>query len=194
MGLAGALIKYLMTNEGQSNYFTWKLSTDGIFRDQVSFVIEPTCDTVILKMFPTHLEVTFLPDPKDSDRFDSPIDKLQKVCHEVWKTIQAGIERVNSDINYIRNTQPSFTFYCQVEACKVAKLHPAKFFPRKLQCPKTKTTCNLPEGHKTWMLECEFNGTEKRYVAVYNVYVLIPFSSAYAEYFVYIILYDRQTD
>ena len=61
MGLAGALIKYLMTNEGQSNYFTWNLSTDGIFRDQVSFLIKPSCDTVLLKMFPTHLEVTISP-------------------------------------------------------------------------------------------------------------------------------------
>ena len=177
MGLAGALIKYLMTSERRSNYFTWNILTDEIFRDQVSFVIEPSCDKIVLKMFPTHLEVTFLPDPNDSDRVGYPIEK---VCHEVWKTIQAGIERVNSDINYIRNTEPSFTFYCQLEGCKGAKLHPAKYFSRKLQCPKTKTaTCNLPEGHKTWMLNClttKFNGTEQWYVTVYNV--LIQFSSS----------------
>ena len=149
MGLAGALIKYLMTNERRSKYFTWNLSTDGIFRDQVSFVIKPSCDTVVLKMFPTHLEVTFLPDPNDSERVGYPIEK---VCHEVWKTIQAGIERVNSDINYIRNTEPSFTFYCQVKGCTVDKLHPAVYVPGKLFCSKTKTSCKLPIGHKTWML------------------------------------------
>ena len=157
MGLAGALIKYLMTNERQSNYFTWNLSTDGIFRDQVSFFIEPSCDTVVLKMFPTHLEVTFLPDPNDSDRVGYPIEK---VCHEVWKTIQAGIERVNSDINYIRNTEPSFTFYCQLECCKMAKFHQVKRFPEKLFCPKSKKSCKLPYGYKTWILHEPANVTE----------------------------------
>ena len=150
MGLAGALIKYLMTNERQSNYFTWNLSTDGIFRNQVSFVIKPSCDTVVLKMFPTHLEVTFLPDPKDSKRVRCP---LRKVCHEVWKTIQAGIERVNSDINYIRNTQPSFTFYCQVKGCTVDKLHPAEVCEEKLFCSKSSMSCDLPDGYRTWMIQ-----------------------------------------
>ena len=150
MGLAGALIKYLMTNEGQSNYFTWKLLTDGIFRDQVSFLIKPSCDTVLLKMFPTHLEVTFLPDPKDSKRIRCP---LKKACHEVWKTIQAGVERVNSDINYIRNTQPSFTFYCQVKSCTVDKPHPAEVCEEKLLCSKCSMSCDLPDGYRTWMIQ-----------------------------------------
>ena len=149
MGLAGALIKYLMTNEGQSS-ITWNLSTDGIFRDQVSFLIKPSCDTVLLKMFPTHLEVTFLPDPKDSKRVCCP---FKKVCHEVWRTIQAGIERVNSDINYIRNTQPSFTFYCQVRGCTVDKLHPAEVCEEKLLCSKCSMSCDLPDGYKTWMIQ-----------------------------------------
>ena len=149
MGLAGALIKYLMTNEGQSNY-TWNLLTDGIFRDQVSFLIKPSFDTVVLKMFPTHLGVTFLPDPNDSERVGYPIEK---VCHEVWKTIQAGIERVNSDISYIRNTEPSFTFYCQVQHCIFGKLHPAEYVPGKLFCPKSNKSCKPPTGYKTWMLQ-----------------------------------------
>ena len=149
MGLAGALIKYLMTDEGQSNDCTWNLLTDGIFRNQVSFVIKPSFDTIVLKMFSTHLEVTFLPDPNDSDRVGYPIEK---VCHEVWKTIQAGIERVNFDINYIRNTGPSFTFYCQLEGCMFGKLHPAEYVPGKLICSKCQKSCKLPNGHKTWML------------------------------------------
>ena len=150
MGLAGALIKYLMTNERQSNYFTWNLSTDGIFRDQVSFLIIQSCDTILLKMFPTHLEVTFLPDPNDSERVGYSIEK---VCHEVWKTIQAGIERVNSDINCIRNTQASFTFYCQVKDCTFGKPHPAEYVPGKLFCPKSNKSCKPPAGFKTWMLQ-----------------------------------------
>ena len=151
VGLAGALIKYLMTNERQSKDFKWKLLTDNIYRDQVSFLIEPSCDTVVLKMFTTHLEVICISDPNDSDRSHCPIDKT---CTEVWKSIKAGIERVNSDINYIRNTEPSFTFYCQVQGCTYsAKPHPAKLLPGKLFCPKSNKSCKLPKGYKTWMLQ-----------------------------------------
>ena len=151
MGLAGALITYLMANERQSEQFKWNLSTETLFRNQVSFIIEPSYDTVILKLFPSHLEITFTPDPNDHDRNHSPIEN---VCHEVWRTIQVGISKVNSDINYIRNTEPSFTFYCQAQDCKVAKPHPAKFSPAagKLFCPKCNKTCTLPNGYKTWIL------------------------------------------
>ena len=144
MGLAGALITYVITNERQSKDFKWKFSIDYSFRDQVSFFIEPSCDTVILKLFPSHLEVTFIPDPNDSNRNYCPIET---VCHEV-RTIQAGIGKVNSDINYIRNTEPSFTFYCQVQDCKVAKPHPAKLYPGKLSCRKSEKSCSPPEGYK----------------------------------------------
>ena len=149
MGLAGALITYLITNERQSEDFTWKLSTNDIFRDQVSFLIEPSCDTVILKLFPSHLEVTFIPDPNDHNRYYSSIET---VCSEVWRTIEAGIGRVNSDINYIRSTESSFTFYCQVQDCKVAKPHPAKLYPGKLFCPNSQTSCQLPEGYERWVV------------------------------------------
>ena len=149
MGLAGALITYLMANERQSKEFKWKLSTNDIFRDQVSFLIEPSCDTVILKLFPSHLEVTFIPDPNDHNRYCSPIET---VCSEVWRTIEVGIERVNSNINYIRKTEPSFTFYCQALDCKIAKPHPAKLCPGKLFCPKSERPCSLPEGYMKWML------------------------------------------
>ena len=149
MGLAGALITYLMANERQSEDFKWKLSTNDIFRDQVSFLIEPSCDTVILKLFPSHLEVTFIPDPNDHNRYCSPIET---VCSEVWRTIEAGIGRINPDTNYIRNTEPSFTFYCQIQDCKVAKPHPAKLYPGKLFCPKSDISCPFPEGYKRWML------------------------------------------
>ena len=149
MGLAGALVTYLMTNERQCKDFKWKLSTKGINRDQVSFLIEPSCDTVILKMFPSHLEVTFVPDSNDHNRYCSPIET---VCSEVWRTIEAGIRRVNSDINYIHSTEPSFTFYCQIQDCKVAKPHPAKLYPGKLFCPINENSCPFPKGYKRWML------------------------------------------
>ena len=149
MGLAGALITYLMTDESKSEDLEWHLSTDSIFRDQVSFIIEPSCDTVILKMYPTHLEISFLPDPDDDDRIDCPIEET---CKAIWQTIHSGIKTVNSDINYIRSDH-SFTFYCQLRNCKVRKLHPAKLLRGKLHCLKSKRSCKFPEGYEKWMFE-----------------------------------------
>lgn len=94
MGLAGALITYLMTNKGESEDLAieWHVSTDGIFRDQVSFKITPSCDTVVLKIYPTHLEINLLPDPDDDERIAGPIENT---CKEIWKTVHSGIERGN---------------------------------------------------------------------------------------------------
>ena len=157
MGLAGALITYLITNERGSKDFEWVLLTEEIYRDQISFSIEPSCDTVVLKMLPTHLEITCLPDLNDLDRDYCPI---QKTCIEICKAIKAGIERVNSDINYINNTEPLFTFYCQTRACaKPNKRHPAKLLyssqnePVKLKCLKTQRPHKFPLGYEIWSLQ-----------------------------------------
>ena len=156
MGLAGALIKYLMTNERGSKDFEWKLLTEKIYRDQVSFGVKPYHDTITLKMFPTHIEVTCLPRSDNSSRHQDCL--IEKVCIEVCKTIKAGIETVNSDINYINNTEPLFTFYCQLcSSCTRFKHHPAELEcfqnnPIKLYCLETDKPHDLPSGHEVWQL------------------------------------------
>ena len=54
MGLAGGLITYLITNEKRSKAFKWTLSTEEIYREQITFRIESSGD-ITLKMFPTHI-------------------------------------------------------------------------------------------------------------------------------------------
>ena len=159
MGVAGALIAYLM-NEGQTKELEWILLPDEIYRDQVSFCVEPSCDTIVLKMLPTHMEVRCLPESVE-DRDDYPV---QKTCTEVCKSIKAGIEKVNSDINYINNAEPIFTFYCQNANCG-SKAHPAKIVyshdnvPRRLSCPRTKKPHRLPTGYENWKLQELFTCT-----------------------------------
>ena len=156
MGLTGALIKYLMTNERGSKDFKWKLLTEEIYRDQVSFGVKPYHDTITLKMFPTHIEVTCLPRSDNSSRHQDCL--IEKMCIEVCKTIKAGIEMVNSDINYINNTEPLFTFYCQLcSSCPRFKHHPAELEcfqnnPIKLYCLETDKPHDLPPGHEVWQL------------------------------------------
>ena len=153
MGIAGALIAYLM-NEGQTKELEWILLPEKIYRDQISFSVEPSCDTIVLKTFPTHMEVRCLPE-SDDDRDDYPV---QKTCTEVCRSIKAGIEKVNSDINYINNAEPIFTFYCQNATCD-SKAHPAKIVyshdnvPRRLRCPRTKKPHKLPTGYENWKLQ-----------------------------------------
>ena len=153
MGLAGALIKYLITNERGRSGLEWTLLTDEIYREQITFSVEPSCD-ITLKMFPTHIEVTCLPYFVVSRQYCL----IQKTCAEVCKTIKAGIDKVNSDINYINNTEPLFTFYCQSHSCSKFKPHPAKLLsvqnePEKLKCLKTKEIHKLPSGYEIWKLQ-----------------------------------------
>ena len=124
----------------------WELLPKCISRDQVSFFIEASCDKVILKMFPTHIEVNLLPDPNDFARTGCPIEK---VCKEIQESIKAGIEKGNSEMNC---TKPSFTFYCQVRDCKFMKQHPARICSGKLLCSKSKMSCKFPDGSDVWML------------------------------------------
>ena len=156
LGIAGALIAYLM-NEGQNAkemVQKWILIPKEIYRDEISICVEPSCDTIVLKMFPTHMEVKCLPESVE-DRDDYPV---QKTCTEVCRSIKAGIEKVNSDVNYINNAEPIFTFYCQNANCD-SKAHPAKIVysndnvPRRLRCPRTKKYHRLPIGYENWQLQ-----------------------------------------
>ena len=107
-GLAGALIKYLMSNEMESCYL-WEIYTDKIFRNQVSFHVGPL-DTIVLRITPTYLEIVCIPNKKFQNRKqDCP---LSKVCSEVREAVEAGIKQVTSDINYV-NAQHSLTFRCE---------------------------------------------------------------------------------
>ncbi|MCG8622858.1 MAG: hypothetical protein MJE68_12795, partial [Proteobacteria bacterium] len=146
-GLAGALIKYLMANEMESCY-TWEIDTDKIFRNQVSFRVEPL-DTIVLRITPTYLEIVCIPGefPKRDEKCPHA-----EICTEVRKAIEAGIKQVTSDINYV-NAQYGLTFRCE---CKDD--HPGKLQflsngePYCLLCSKTKKTYDLPSGYELWQI------------------------------------------
>ena len=148
-GLGGALINYLMTNEMNSNY-QWKLLTDEIFRDQVSFEVGPL-DTVILRILSTHLMLICIPELEFPDRSTCSIEQ---VCSEVKKAVEAGIRDVVKDLNFITTeVEPSFTFLCSCVECE--NKHPAetKFHGGKafcLCCMKTRKKHKLPQGYDKW--------------------------------------------
>ena len=159
VGVGGALIKYLITNEYTKTNemgagYCWRFQPKKVFRDQVSFLIDPSYNTVVLKISPTHLEVQCL---SDSDKTD--LEEIHATCTEICKVIKAGIEKVTADINYIRNIEQSFTFYCKAKECAGSRKHPAKLKrslttnePKELICLKDdqERLSNLPEGYKYW--------------------------------------------
>ena len=148
-GLGGALINYLMTNEMNSIY-QWKLLTDEIFRDQVSFEIGPL-DTVILRILSTHLMLICIPELEFPDRSTCSVEH---VCYEVKKAVDTGIRDVVKDLNFITTeVEPSFTFLCSCVECE--NKHPAetKFHGGKafcLCCTKTRKKHKLPKGYDKW--------------------------------------------
>ena len=125
-GLAGALIVYLLTNEMGSK-FKWKLKTNQIFRDQVSFLVSPY-DFITLKIHPTFLEcVHFRPFPKSAQmsNYDETYS-IERVCNRVRHFIKKGIKKVSSELKFTTDAESSLSFYCQhIDCVKSNGPHPA---------------------------------------------------------------------
>ena len=154
-GLGGALINYLMTNEMKSA-FQWKLLTDQIYRDQVSFEVGPL-DTVVLRILPTHLMLIYIPELDFSDR--STISCcIEDVCCDIQKAVDTGIRNVVQALNFIASeVEPSFTCLCPCVECENNLPAETKFHLGKPVCFLcTKTTGlnrkkhKLPPGYDKW--------------------------------------------
>ena len=148
-GLGGVLINYLMTDEVNPK-IRWKLLTDQIFRDQVSFKVGPL-DTVILRILSTHLVLIYIPELEFQDRSTYC---TENVCLEVKKTIDTGIGNVARSLNFIASeVEPSFTFLCPCVECENKYPAEMKFHddrPVYLCCTKTRKNQQLPQGYDKW--------------------------------------------
>ena len=148
-GVAGALIQYIMANEMKSQ-LEWELRTDRIFKNEVSFYVGPY-DTVILRTFPKHFEITFIPNPKFSnDKRQHHDCHIHKICEAVLKAVDKGVKQILQDLNYIE-TQHYFTFSCDV--CKDG--HPVQLKLYKgtlcsLQCNIKREVLELPKNISYW--------------------------------------------
>ena len=125
-GLAGALIIYLLTNEMESK-FKWKLKTNQIFRDQVSFLVSPY-DFITLKIHPTFLECVHFRSILKSAQMSNynKTYSIERVCNRVHHFIKKGIKKVSSELKFTTDAEPSLSFFCQDTDCvKSNGLHPA---------------------------------------------------------------------
>ena len=155
-GLAGALIKCLMTNEMGSKKH-WYLLPRKIFRNQVTFSIEAVGD-ITLKILPTHLEIAF--DPEDYSKVEDSDNDYSKsdACAEVYTQIDKCMRIVTS---LYKKCKYFWTFYCTCTECEVIQ-HPAVIEwhhnqPFKLRCKISHKRTHLPIGCKIWNIRKKHN-------------------------------------
>ncbi|MCG8625295.1 MAG: hypothetical protein MJE68_25260, partial [Proteobacteria bacterium] len=159
-GLAGALIKCLMTNEMGSKSH-WYLLPHKIFRNQVTFSIEAYGD-ITLKVLPTHLEIAL--DPEDFSEEEYSEDDCSKpdskiAFEEVYTQIDECMKIVAS---LYKKCEYFWTFYCTRTECKAIQ-HPAviewhRNQPFKLRCKISHKRTYLPRGYKVWNIHKKHRG------------------------------------
>ena len=143
----------------------WKLLTDCIFRDQVTFEVGPL-DTVVLKILSSHLIIACIPSSNTRLRKHCCIEKI---CVDVRKAVEAGIKQVALDIDFIDSeVEHSLTFLCPCHKC--LRQYPAELKnfegkPHCLRCTKTRACLELPQGCKKW-----FNAKSQRQSATITEY------------------------
>ena len=156
-GLAGALIKCLMTNEMRSKRL-WHLLPHKIFRNQVSFSIEGCHNNIIIKFLPTHLEIALDPedytDSEDGSSESETKDPKMLICKEAYKQVDKCMKIVTS---LYKRCEYFWTFYCTVTKCKTIQ-HPAvieyrRNQPIKLRCRIYHKRTLLPKGYKIWNIQ-----------------------------------------
>ena len=143
-GVAGAVVKYLMTNEMKSK-FPWKLQPGQIFRDQIMFSVGPHYITLCL--YATHFEIVFAPCTSKAEA----VCNIQDVCREVCQSIKKAIHEVSKDANLTCQCEPSF--YCTLCKSHIAELVQHNGIPCQLKCPKCPQPAlsDLPSGFHYWI-------------------------------------------
>ena len=144
-GIPGALIKYLMTNEMKS-HIIWELHSSRVFKNQVSFSVGP--GDIILKILPTHLQVSFDPESEITD-----LTEVKTTCQEAYTQFQQAMNTVTKGY---RECKYYFAFYCTKSSCKDYP-HPAEieWNKKKLKCKIRERKTPLPRQFELWKPQIE---------------------------------------
>ena len=152
-GIAGALIKCLMTNEMNSRK-EWYLLPHKIFRNQVSFNIGAY--DLTLKILPTHLEIALDPEEDNSacaDSDESSESETELTRNLAYKEVHTQIDKCMKIVTKLyKKCEYCWTFYCTLPECKTHP-HPAVIAssqPLKLRCKTFHKRTRPPKGYKIW--------------------------------------------
>ena len=153
-GIAGALIKCLMTNEMNSRK-SWYLLPHKIFRNQVSFNIGAY--DVTLTILPTHLEIALDPEEDSSACADSEDESSESETeltrNLAYKEVYSQIDKCMKIVTKLyKKCEYFWTFYCTLPDCKTHP-HPAMIAssqPLKLRCKISHKRTRPPKGYRIW--------------------------------------------
>ena len=152
-GIAGALIKCLMTNEMNSRR-EWYLLPHKIFRNQVSFSIGAY--DVTIKILPTHLEFALDPEEDSSacaDSDESSESEIELTRNLAYNRVRTQIDKCMKIVTKLyKKCEYFWTFYCTLPDCKTHP-HPAVIAsskPLKLRCKIFHKCTRPPKGSKIW--------------------------------------------
>ena len=161
-GLFGVLISHLV-NPDESHEFSFDLSEDRIYQDQVSLLISEDFDEITLKRHLSHIEVTmFLEDCSDTDLgSESRIISPPTVCTTVRTILQDSLQLSLKTLHYdINKLQPVFCLPCPKLNCP-HKIHEVK--DCFIRCKFSKRRLEIPSSGLHWFSEGK------------NIYTIIEF-------------------
>ena len=145
-GLFCFLVVYLLNNQMKSD-FPWKLECKEIFRNQISFSVDPYGDRVSLNVSST---LKFIEVNCTSSQVELRSHDFPTVCSDVRHAIERGVQTVASTLHYMCNPADllKFGFYCPHE-------HPAEitFYDRdpcSLRCSECQNYHDLPTNYEVW--------------------------------------------
>lgn len=120
-GLPASLIVCLLTKteKNRKSELKWKLMTNEIFRDQVTFRVN-SYDILCLKIHAKYLEIAF--------SCTNPVKCIynevhESICYSVRIEIQEDIDEILNDMKL--TTKQFVSFYCKNKECNVKEPHPA---------------------------------------------------------------------
>ena len=148
-GLFGVLISHLV-NPDKSHEFSFDLSEDKIYQDQVFLQISEDFDEISFKRYLSHIEVTmFLEDRSDAElgsasRIISPPTVCSTVRTILQDCLQLSMKTLHYDINKL---QPMFCLPCPNSNCPVKMHEVKKLFMR---CKFSKRRLEIPSSGLYW--------------------------------------------
>lgn len=156
-GVFAALVVYLLAKT--KGDFQWRLQTERIFKDQISFSVG-SYDTVSITVQPKFFQIT-CHTSASSELSHNRQFPLAKTCEIVRQCIETGIHKVTSALHYESNATHYLAFYCPGvhQGTDMREPHPAEIRfhankPCTLRCELAEGKAfKLPPGYEQWFTE-----------------------------------------
>ena len=156
-GLFAALVVYLLAKT--KGDFQWRLQTEQIFKDQISFSVG-SYDTVSITVQPKFFQITCHTSASSGLSHNRQFP-LAKTCEIVRQCIETGIRKVTSALHYESDATHYLAFYCPGvhQGTDMREPHPAEIRfhankPCTLRCELAEGKAfELPPGYEQWFTE-----------------------------------------